>query len=242
MDHQIIEDENVAERYVAGKLAADEEALFEEHYLDCQECITRVEDAERLHRGLQRVAAEETAAVARRLGVLGVLGGLAALVRSRRGALGLTLLLALVALPAALGLWQAGRLRHELAAAHQALQTARQPQVVAAIFTLSPFRASGFEPGPVQPIPLPAEPGWIVLSLDTGGAAYPSYRATLLAAADRVVWRGSDLKLDASGTLNLSLYSTFLSPGDYLLRLEGLPASGEPVPVARFPLRVTPAP
>jgi hypothetical protein len=237
MDHQIIEAENVAERYVAGKLSEEEIAGFEEHYLDCPACIARVEDAQRFHRGLRQVAAEEAAqsVIARRLGVLGVL---AALVRSRQGALGLTLALALVTLPAALGLWQTGRLRHELAAAQEALQAARRPQGNAVIVSLSPYRASGLETGPVHPIPLPVEPGWIVLSLEPGGAAYPAYRATLLAAGDRAVWQGRALHLDELGTLNLSLHSTFLVPGDYLLRLEGLPTSGVAVPVARFPLRV----
>lgn len=242
MDHQIIEQGNVAERYVTGKLSAEEVALFEEHYLDCQACIDRVEDAERLHRGLQRVAAEEAAksAAVRRLGVLSVL---APLIRSRQGALGMTLLLALVALPAALGLWQLGRLRHELAAVQGDLLAARQPQVNTAIIALSPFRSSALEPGPAYLIQLPAEPGWFVLSLEPGGSTYSAYRATLLAAGETALWQRSALKIDELGTLNLSLHSTFLSPGDYLLRLEGLPAgSGQAVPVARFPLRVIPAP
>jgi hypothetical protein len=228
MDHWSIENENVAERYVAGKLPADEAAGFEEHYLDCPECIARVEDAARLHRGLQRVALEEATATARRLSLAGIL---TALIRSRQGALGLTVLLALVALPAALGVWQIGRLRHDL-------QAARRPQGNTAVYPLSPFRSSALDPGPVHPIPLPAQPGWIVLSLETG-AGYPSYRATLLGTGDRVLWQASGLQPDPSGSVHLSLHSTFLSPGDYVLRLEGLSQSGEPAPVARFPLRVT---
>ena len=40
-------------------LSDGEAADFEEHYLDCQACINRVEEAERLERGLRSVAEQE---------------------------------------------------------------------------------------------------------------------------------------------------------------------------------------
>ena len=58
MDHQSIDSGNVAERYVTGRLAPEEAASFEEHYLDCPSCCARVEAAERLQRGLRRLAEE----------------------------------------------------------------------------------------------------------------------------------------------------------------------------------------
>ena len=48
VNHQIIDAENVAERYVTGRLSPGEAARFEEHYLDCPACCTRVEAAERM--------------------------------------------------------------------------------------------------------------------------------------------------------------------------------------------------
>lgn len=56
MDHQAIDSGNIAERYVTGRLTPEEAAGFEEHYLDCPSCIARVEAAERLERGLRRLA------------------------------------------------------------------------------------------------------------------------------------------------------------------------------------------
>ncbi|HKI03732.1 MAG TPA: zf-HC2 domain-containing protein, partial [Thermoanaerobaculia bacterium] len=65
MDHQTIDSgndlDNIAERYVTGRLPSEEAARFEEHYLDCPSCCARVEAAERLQRGLRRLA--EQAAV-----------------------------------------------------------------------------------------------------------------------------------------------------------------------------------
>src|SRR5436190_15353145 len=58
MDHQTIDAGNLAERYVTGRLPPEDAASFEEHYLDCPSCIARVEAAERLQRGLRRLAEE----------------------------------------------------------------------------------------------------------------------------------------------------------------------------------------
>src|SRR3954466_8231285 len=58
MDHPTIDAENVAERYVTGRLPSEEAAQFEEHYLDCPSCCARVEAAERLQRGLRRLGEE----------------------------------------------------------------------------------------------------------------------------------------------------------------------------------------
>lgn len=62
-DHARIDDEQIAERYVLGRLPPVEAERFEEHYLHCEACLERVEAAEGLHQGLGRVAAEEAAAV-----------------------------------------------------------------------------------------------------------------------------------------------------------------------------------
>src|SRR3954447_12283583 len=61
IDHPAIDADNTTERYVTGRLPPEEAARFEEHYLDCPSCCARVEAAERLQRGLRRLA--EAAAV-----------------------------------------------------------------------------------------------------------------------------------------------------------------------------------
>ncbi len=60
MDHSTIDSENIAERYVAGRLPAETMAAFEEHYLECPGCCLRVETAERLERGLRQLAEQKT--------------------------------------------------------------------------------------------------------------------------------------------------------------------------------------
>ena len=45
-DHQYIEEQNVAERYLKRTLPAGDRRLFEEHFADCPECMDRIALAE----------------------------------------------------------------------------------------------------------------------------------------------------------------------------------------------------
>ena len=228
MDHTTIEEENVVERYVAGKLEPEDVARFEEHYLDCAACIDAVEDAERLHRGLGRIAAQETveALAARRIALL-------AWSRSRWAPLAMAALVVLALLPAG---WQYRR----SSVLSRQLEEERRPQVNTPVVSLVPFRDSGFGESPVQELSLAAEPEWIVLSLEPGGPGFPLYRATLLDAGGEVVWEVEGLEPNDLGALSVAVHSSWLAPGEYDLALEGLAEGGATsVPMVRFPLRVT---
>ncbi|MCP4658045.1 MAG: zf-HC2 domain-containing protein, partial [bacterium] len=132
MTHTEIDRHDVVERYVAGKLSADDEARFEEHYLDCPACTQAIEDAERLHRGLAMVAAQDL--VVRRSIFT------AAVLRTGRGAMLAAALLVVLLLPAGLAWQRAGRLDAELAAARRELADERRPRINTPILTLGPSR------------------------------------------------------------------------------------------------------
>lgn len=119
MDHPTIDAQNVAERYVTGRLPPEEAARFEEHYLDCPACCARVEAAERLQRGLHRLAEE---AAVREPGRVSIVPWS----RSPRLALAAAALLALVLLPAWLQLGEIRRLRADLATARDDLARAQE--------------------------------------------------------------------------------------------------------------------
>ncbi len=112
MDHRTIDAENVAERYVTGRLPAAEAAAFEEHYLDCPSCCARVEAAERLQRGLRQLAEEAAEGVSR--------PGRSRLARAGRSpvwGLAAAAVLVLALLPAGFESRRAGLLERDLAAA-----------------------------------------------------------------------------------------------------------------------------
>jgi hypothetical protein len=116
VDHAEVEHDHLAQLYVLGKLSPAETTRFEEHYLDCPECLERLRQAESLHRGLRGLVARGEVEDfrpdrPRRLAAAAPLRLLAA-----------GLFLAAL-LPAAYLAWQNRRLTAELAAARAAVET-----------------------------------------------------------------------------------------------------------------------
>jgi hypothetical protein len=263
MDHQQIDSGNVAERYVTGRLSLEEAASFEEHYLDCPSCCARVEAAERLQRGLRRLAEESAvrAPAARRWS------------RSPQLALAAAALIAVALLPAWLELREVQRLRSNLtqaqpgpqvdkasadrlaavekdlgqtrrdlaaeaekrAALTREIAADRQPQTDLPVLALTSIRGGE---GPVRTLKLPAKPGWVGFWVEPGDTGFPAYRATLRSEQGKVVFQAPHLTLNDLGALLVTVHSTTLVPGSYRLDLEGLPPGGAPVPAGRFPLRI----
>jgi Putative zinc-finger len=58
MDHKHIEQFDLVSRYVMGRLAPEESARFEEHFIDCPECIDRLTLTRELRDGLRLMAVE----------------------------------------------------------------------------------------------------------------------------------------------------------------------------------------
>jgi len=59
MEHSYIEERDIADRYLMGKLSAEERMRFEEHLEDCEQCLERLETSDGLRAGLRVIAAEE---------------------------------------------------------------------------------------------------------------------------------------------------------------------------------------
>jgi Putative zinc-finger len=123
MEHSYIEERNIAERYLSGKLTPEERMRFEEHFLDCTQCLDRLEPTEDLRTGLKAIAAEEALQARADLqvgvvGMVGLLAGVARLSRARRAASLAGLILA-IALPMALLIREERSARRELAQANQ---------------------------------------------------------------------------------------------------------------------------
>jgi hypothetical protein len=59
MEHSYIEEHNIADLYLLGKLSSQERTRFEEHCENCLECLNRLETIDGLRRGLRVVAGEE---------------------------------------------------------------------------------------------------------------------------------------------------------------------------------------
>lgn len=120
MNHTEIEDGQIAERYLMGKLAPEEAARFEEHYLSCQECLDRLELSESMERGFKRAAGQDAA----RLAATRQLSVLAWLTRRRLAVLAMAVL-GIAVLPGLLGLREVRERERELAEVRSALERER---------------------------------------------------------------------------------------------------------------------
>jgi hypothetical protein len=116
------------------------------------------------------------------------------------------------------------------------LEAARSPRINVPVVPLSPER-SGPGGEPSTRISLSASE-WVVLSLELAAAEHPSYRAVLTGPGGRIVWQSAGLRPDSLDTLTIALHASRLQPGDFTVRVEGLPSRGEPAPVAEFSFRV----
>lgn len=242
----------VVERYLAGQLSADEAASFEEHYLDCPDCLDQLEAARSLRRGLATVAAEDAARSPR---------------NDPRWLLLAAAALLLALLPAVwLGL-ETRRLGTELAATRDALATAqatagrlaeledqladqashltgltaelareRAPQPYALLVPLAVQR-SGTGGEPVRLV-RPAGAGRIVFALAVGPDDDGPFDL-LLRRDGEVLWRGEDLRPDGFGEVRVSFHRDSLPPGAYRLELASPGSRGEAV---RYDFRVQPGP
>jgi hypothetical protein len=119
MDHRYIEEYNIADRYLLGKLPAEEGALFEEHFVDCPKCLDLLETTQNFRSGLQTVAAKEAAQSSTYIQA-GLLARLARLSRGRQAILLASAILFLVALPTAFFVMETRRVRSELEQARSA--------------------------------------------------------------------------------------------------------------------------
>lgn len=230
MDHVMIEEENVVERYLMGQLPATEAARFEEHYLDCQQCLDQLELSKRLHQGLKTVASEEGTRLARTAFLAWLL---------RRGRpLQLTLTLAVLAV-GILPWVKLSRLNSENERLAGEMAAALSPQVRDSAYSLSPERSAP-DAEPSTRITPGSAPEWVVLTLELPPFATPArYRLVLRkASVDEPLWQSGPLDHDASGRLSFSVHSSWLEAGDHVVELDALTPNGASESVARFAFRV----
>lgn len=215
LDHDFIERHDVVGLYVTGRLSQDDVARFEEHYLDCPECIAEIQAAERLQRGLSRAVAQDAAKV-----------GLGQMIARALGRPGMAWIMVAALLAVAAGLptlWMQGRvasLEERLIQAHVDRSLALQPGINTPVIELGPMRGSGSS---TYSLSLPPTPGWLVLA-STVEPKSETYEAILTTTKDRKIWQADGLQPDPAGKIHISFHSSQFEPGVYHLELITTPA------------------
>ena len=265
MEHAHFDESDTAERYVTGRLSAEERAGFEAHFVDCPRCLDRIEAAEGLREGIARVAVREeprplpfriprrsrppTIALALAASVLLMLGASVGLSlrRARRAETALEAERATTAqavqrladVEQKLGGAEAAvrQEREARSALEGQLARERQPQLQVPVFALIATRGEEKET-----LRLPPVPQWIIVSLERESPPrFDRYRVTLLSPDGKQLWQGEPQPTSRE-QLALGLHSSLLPPGAYVVQLDGIGRGDSLTRIARHPIRVVAAP
>lgn len=268
MDHAYIESHGLVERYHRGLLPPEEEATFEEHFVTCPACMEQLELARGFQKGLKAAVAEDVAQAAlARAGLFAWLarrGRLAqwGLALAAIAMLALPSWLSFRALEdqrlASEGLQDERRkteeLRRRLTESEQRRAEERRtlegrlaeagkvppprglpaPLVNTPVFLLTALRGEG-EPAVVDR----SQAGDVLaLAVDVGAdPGFESYRVTITREG-RAVFQKDGLRPNALETLMITFPSSFFSPGEHRLRVEGVRPGGEASEIGGYPFRV----
>ena len=227
MDRQYIRDNQVIERYLQGRLSADEETAFEEAYIGDPGLFQDLQAADLLRRGLELHGADSSGG--QRPGSTG------RSVNAPRYALAASLVAGIAVASAAYLLVENRALRGETVAADAA------PARVVPLLAVR-----GGEPNRIEAA---ASNEWTVLLLDPGFSRYDRYRATLVrrSGAEAAELLSVDgLSPSYEGQLAMIVPSRLLTPGEYDLilraRMRDWPEQRASDDVARTAFTVDPAP
>jgi len=106
-------------------------------------------------------------------------------------------------------------------------------------FALAPGLVRDMEGG--KKFTIPAGVNWVQLQLGLVGDDYERYQAVLRNAAGNEIWNQSTPKIKTPKDIPivvLTLPAKLLPHGDYILKLSGIAAGGDPEDVARYTFRV----
>lgn len=242
MEHSYIDEHGLIDRYVRGTMPLEERAAFEEHFLDCGQCLDQL-DIARSMRAAIRISAADLAgspAPARKASFADWLQGLFGW---RWGAAVLTASLLIVFSPAIILYQLLVSTRNELAqnqiAFVKELQDARKyfenaQQAPPLVYPLEQTRGSS---APARTINIPATPQWIVFSVSMDVSQFQTYRASLTDISGKVIWHNDKIQAASADALGISVPSTVFMNELYTLTLEGATPAGSFNTLSRFDLR-----
>ncbi len=240
MEHAQIEEHNLIDRYVRGTMPVELRADFEEHFLDCPECLEQLKLASALRDGLRLSAAELAASAAPRPDV-----SFFARLRSSfdwRWAVAIAAAcLVLASMPTLVLFNRLGSVTKELSSNRTALSAAKKmiegmEHAGAAVYILSPVRG---EAAPAR-IAVPASSALTVLTLESDFTRYATYRATLRNDRGQIVWQQDQIHPSSPDAIGIVLAPSVLAvPGAYRLVVDGEDAQGRYALAATFSLTVS---
>jgi hypothetical protein len=240
MDHNYIEEFDIVERYLARRLAEGETAEFEEHFVDCSECVGRLETTKAFADGLRRVASDRAKAAPDRPNE--ILRNERSTVPRKAFAVAAGALSVIIIAAAVLAFAQVRRYRADADRARSASTEWERRydnvQVDLPIFALASTRGGDAPSGPANELTIPrSSPTFaITLSLE-GELGHRSYVMTIVNSQKESIWKGR-VKVNRDNAISVGFNSTLFHPGDYFLTLDGVTRDGAISIVGKYSFRV----
>ncbi len=228
------------ERYLFGEMSAEEEAQWEQHYIECPRCLEALERTAKLARFMKREVQVRPELLREPERELGWREWLRLVFRPPvlRPALALASVCLVVGVAAVAGWMRVGTLQHKIA-------RLRYPSIPQVAYSLQGPRR---KPGEDQPRPefrLPQDGGPFLLAVPALTATERSsvYRARVVGAGGDVAWTSQTLGFPGmTRRFNIVCQSSFFRPGDYELKVEEIrPADDTLLTTFTFPFRIAPA-
>jgi anti-sigma factor RsiW len=220
MEHTYIEENSLIDRYVRGTLSPEERLPFEEHFLDCPQCLEQLEIASSLRDAI-RISAAEPIASPR--------GWMNEMFAWRWATALATACFVAALVPAVVFHRDLQDSRAELQNAKRAPE--RAELAPPSVYVLSQSRGVNET---TRTIDIPASPQWIVFTIEVDASQFRQAGATLTDSSGKVIWRTEKLQAPSPDAVVVSLPSTVFKPGDYTLALVQTNPSGHDAPLAHF--------
>ena len=217
----------LVKRYLLGYLSEDDVEAFEKRFVHDQALLDELDEAERFIEGFRELDRE------------GRVRGLEQSQRAFRGDRGGSpswFFRIACAGAVVIAVIVAGFFYGELRGLRRELALVNAPQVNTQIVDLEVTRAASATGEPARSVRLPAQPGWIVLAMDTGSTDAVERRARLLDSSDHIVAESSGLQPDDLGIVYWAIHSSTLRAGDYIAQVGA--ASASSAPEVRYLFRV----
>ncbi|MEM1177426.1 MAG: hypothetical protein AAGM22_03710 [Acidobacteriota bacterium] len=239
MDDPDFDESRAIDRYLTGRLSADEEAGFEARLFSEPSLLERVEAAAALRDGLREVAASESPEM--RVGPYTSPVATAGATSGTRFGWGATPTVALAAsllVAVTLGvvvLRQSAELDRLRGATDPSGPAAARPFADFQVISLGVVRGDGDAPASRVSAP---EGQALLLSLELPRVDADRYRVTVLSAKGEALWTGDDLSPTLYDSLMVAMPPDFLTSGSYRLEVVALTPDG-PEPAGHFRLEIS---
>jgi len=264
MNHDYVDEHGIAARYVSRTLSADQEREFEAHLVDCPRCVDEVQFGEALRTGLREPVFETTK------GGISAPSSVPRVPPTRRPtrvSAWAPAFAAAAVLVLAIGGFGYLRTYRQLADARSRAAESdlayRQAQSQIAALEKRPTPPAptvsdsdlaskmlvvdldttrGATPGPVNAVvTVPPATEFLVFTIQIGQTSdYPRYRAAFRAGSGAPLLTSEDVRAASPTAVALVVPARLFSPGNYVVRLEGLDRNGQAFSIGSYAFRVVP--